>query len=198
MNGQRMSFDNISQIVDGQRYATEKVFFSFKIASVAIGSHGLHDSNEDIAPEVVKEFVFADGTFLREAVEVVDQKFLTDGFGNIAFGTIEQRGNIILSGSSPTPLEIDVIGGSVFEHDVARLEVAVEKEIAVGRKQEFDKAVEVPFQQFFVELYVFEFKEIVFEIIEIPLYRLGIKGHTGIGIGEIHVATCKLDVAKVG
>ena len=58
-----MVLNNHSQIIDGQRYAIDKIFFSLEIATVAISAHGLHDTDEHIAPEMLSEILFVNWTF---------------------------------------------------------------------------------------------------------------------------------------
>ena len=42
-------------------------------------------------------------------VEVVGQQVEADGFGEVAFGAVEQRGDVVLGGAAPAALVVDVV-----------------------------------------------------------------------------------------
>ena len=71
---------------------------------------------------------------------------------------------------------------AVAQHDVAGLEVAVEKVIARGAEKEFGEAAEIIFESLFIERDPGEAEEIVFEIVEVPGDGLAIE--TGDGIAD--------------
>jgi len=62
-------------------------------------------------------------------------------------------------------LEIDEPRLAVPDHDVPRLEIAVEEEIARCREQEFREPAEVIFQRLFAEGNACEPQKIIFEVI---------------------------------
>ncbi len=85
-------------------------------------------------------------------------------------------------------LVIDEVGIAVAKHDVAGLEVAIEKVIAGGAEKEFGEAAEIVFEGVFVEGDAGEAEEIVFEIVQVPGDRLAIEAGYGIADGVVQVA----------
>ena len=58
--------------------------------------------------------------------------------------------------------------GAVTQHYVARLEVAIQKVIAVGAQQEFRQTAEIIFQRLFVEWDTGKPEKVILEIIQVP------------------------------
>ena len=54
IDGQRMVFEKPTEVVEGQRDGLDEVVLALEKAAVAIGTEGLKDTHEDIAPEVAK------------------------------------------------------------------------------------------------------------------------------------------------
>ena len=77
---------------------------------------------------------------------------------------------------------------AVAQHDVARLEIAIEKIIAVGAQQELRQAAEIVFQRLFVEGNAGEPKKIIFEVIQIPGDGLAIEAGARIADFVIQIA----------
>ena len=87
---ERVTLQNESDVVQCQRDAAEEVVFAFEIATVSVGSQGLEDTDKHITIKALAEFVFIDAILAGHALDVMRQKLLTDGFGEIAFRTVEQ------------------------------------------------------------------------------------------------------------
>jgi hypothetical protein len=85
-------------------------------------------------------------------------------------------------------LVVDEAGIAVAEHDVAGLEVAIEKIIARGAEEEISEAAEVVFEGLLIEGDAGEAEEIVFEIIQVPGDGLAIEAGVGIANGVVQVA----------
>ena len=85
-------------------------------------------------------------------------------------------------------LIIQKIRLAVAQHDVARLEVAIEKIIAAGFQQELRQAGEIVFQRLFVEGDAGEAEKIIFEIIQIPSDGLAIKTGPRIAHAVVQIA----------
>ena len=79
-------------------------------------------------------------------------------------------------------------GPSIAQHDVARLEIAIEKIIAVGAQQKFRQAAEIVLQRLLVEGNSGEPQKIILEIIQIPRDRLAIEAGTRIAHFVIQIA----------
>ena len=106
---ERVTLQYESDVVQCQRDAAEEVVFAFEIATVSVGSQSLEYTDKHIAIEALAEFVFIDAILADHALDVMRQKLLTDGFGEIAFRAVEQRSGIVLGCASPGSLEIDII-----------------------------------------------------------------------------------------
>ena len=106
---ERVTLQNESYVVQRQRDAAEEVVFAFEITTVSVGTQGLEYTDKHIAIKALAEFVFIDAILAGHALDVMRQKLLTDGFGEIAFRAVEQRSGIVLGCASPGSLEIDII-----------------------------------------------------------------------------------------
>src|SRR6266481_8327493 len=96
--------------------------------------------------------------------------------GQVGLGVIQKRSNIVLQRTFAAALIVEE-KGLVFvqnfaQHDVAGLEVAIEKIVAAGAQQEFRQAAEIVFQRLLVEWNAGEPEEVILEIIQVPRYRL--------------------------
>jgi hypothetical protein len=77
---------------------------------------------------------------------------------------------------------------AVAQHDVARLEIAIEKIIAVGAQQKFRQAAEIVFQRLLVEGNAGQPQKIILEIIQIPGDGLAIEAGARIAHLVIQIA----------
>jgi len=98
-------------------------------------------------------------------IEVMIEQLLPQFGRKIGLGIVQKRGDVILQRSLAPALVIEEIRLSVAEHDVARLEIAVEEEIARCREQEFREPAEVIFQRLLAERNACEPQKIIFEVI---------------------------------
>ena len=90
--------------------------------------------------------------------------------------------------TSTAPLVIHKIGMAVVPQDVARLEVPVEKVMAVGAQQKFCQPAEIVFQRLFVEGDAGESQKIVLEIVQIPSDRLAVEARAWIAHLVVQIA----------
>ena len=187
-----MVFHDPTEVGNCEGYAFEEVGFAFKIAPIAIGAHGLHDSDHDIAPKMVVPGGFVERGGLergwsgvgaaQQFVKIILEEFGAGWLRDVALGAVEERGGIVLGRASPPALIVNVVECPVVDHDVAGLEVTVYKEGCVGLEEEVDEVVEIVFEPFFVEGDVCEFEEIVFEVVEFPKHCPAVE----FGAGECH------------
>lgn len=82
---ERVTLQNEPDVVQCQWDAAEEVVFAFEITTVSVGTQGLEYTDKHIAIEAFAEFVFIDAILAGHALDVMRQKLLTDGFGEIAF-----------------------------------------------------------------------------------------------------------------
>ncbi len=79
---------------------------------------------------------------------------------------------------------------AVAEHDVAGLEITVQKVFASGAQQEFRQPVEIVFQSLFVEGDAGEPEKVVLEVVQIPSDGLAIEAAARIALLIIQIAAC--------
>lgn len=109
----RMALKESAQVVEREGNALEEVFFALVETAIAVGSEGLKNADEEVAPEVVKPLLpFGDRKMT--CVKVVVEKLETNGVGEIALGAIEQRGDVVLRGSASASLIVDEIGSRLL------------------------------------------------------------------------------------
>ena len=97
-----------AEVVEGQRDGLEELVLSLEEATIAVGSKGLEDAEEEVGPELGEPLApcFAPDS---AHTEVVLHEFVTYGLGEIAFGAIEDGGHIVLRRPTTGPLEVDVV-----------------------------------------------------------------------------------------
>ena len=112
--------------------------FAFVVATEAVSAEHLEGTEEDEVRESLPPSVFSQ-TWLKltEFVEILVDEAFTELGGEVGAGLPKEGGDVVLSGTASSALEIDEPGLSVTDHDVAALEVAVEegrrKSLVVGR-----------------------------------------------------------------
>ena len=84
-------------------------------------------------------------------------------------------------------MKINEIGIVLIDHDIAALEVAVHEDIAWNRKQIVCQTLKISFEFGLGKVYVSEFEEVVFEVIQVPEDAFAVKSRYGIANGPIHV-----------
>jgi len=177
-----------AEIFQGVRDALEEVDFAFEEAAKAVSAERLHDANVDVGIKMLKEGGAVEREEAGEAVEIVIEELLAEFGGEIGFGIVEERGDVILESAFAAALVVDEKGIAIAEHDVAGLEVAIEEIVAWGGEEEFGKAAEIVFECLLVEGNAGEAEEIVFEIVEVPSDGLAVEAGVRIADGIIQVA----------
>ena len=110
------------------------------------------------------------------AVEIVIEQLPAQLRRQIGLGVVKKRSNVVLQRAFAAALVIQKKGPAIAQHDVARLEIAIEKIIAVGASsRNFVKRAEIVFQRLLVEGDAGEAEKIIFEIIQIPSDGLAIE-----------------------
>jgi len=165
--------------------ALEEVGLAFVEAAEAVGAKGLHDADVDVGIKVLEEdgAVQRDETF--EVVEIMIEELLAKFRGQVGFGVVEERGDVVLESALAAALVVDEEGSAVAEEDIAGLEVAVEEVVAGGTEEEIGKAAEIVFEGAFVEGNAGEAEEIVFEVVEIPGDGLAVEAGVGVADGIV-------------
>ncbi len=166
----------------------EKVDFAFIEAAETVGTEGLHDTDIDVGVEIMLECFAIDGDEFFEGSKIVKVELLAKLRGEIGFGVVKKRGEVVLQGAFAATLVVDEIGLAVTEEDVARLEIAVEKIITRGAKQEIGEPAEIVFEGVLVERNAGETQKVIFEIVEVPSDGLAIEASDGIADAVIEIA----------
>ena len=104
----RVVFCEAAEVGTGQRDALEEIGFTLVEATVAVGTKGLQYAHKEIAPKIV-EPLLAGSAFDVSDVEVVVEQLGTYWLGEVAFGAVEQRGHIVLCGTAPATLIVDIV-----------------------------------------------------------------------------------------
>jgi hypothetical protein len=162
--------------------------FAFVEAAKAVSAEGLHNADVNVGVVMADEGFAVDGDKFFEGAKIIVEKLLAELGGKISFGVVEERGDIVLQGAFAAALVVDEVWLAVAKHDVAGLEVAVEKIIARGAKKKIGEAAEILFERVLVERNTGEAEKIVFEIVEVPGDGLAIETGDGITDGVIEVA----------
>src|SRR6266705_1014971 len=131
----------------------------------AIGTERLKNSGVDVSIVVLEKSVAINLGVFGDAIEIVIEKLLAKLGWEVGLCVEEERGQVVLECAFAAALIVEKIGFAVAKHDVARLKVAVEEEIAFGAEQKFGQALEIVFERLFVERDAGEAEEIIFEIV---------------------------------
>jgi hypothetical protein len=148
----------------------------------------LQDADVNVGVVVAEEGFAVERDEAGETVEIMIEELLAEFGGEIGFGIVEERGDIVLESTLAATLVVDEKGIAVAEEDVAGLEVAVKEIVARGAEEEIGEAREIFFKGVFVEGNAGEAEEIIFEIVEIPGDGLAIEAGNGIADFVVQVA----------
>src|SRR6266851_514843 len=124
---------------------------AFVEAAKAVGTEGLHDADVHVGVVVAQEGFAVELDEAGKPVQIMIEELLAEFRGQVGFGVVQERGDVVLEGALAAALVIDEVGIAVAKHDVAGLEVAIEKVIAGGAEKEFGEAAEIVFEGVFVE-----------------------------------------------
>src|SRR6266478_686641 len=121
-----------AQVFQGVGDALQKVGFAFVKTAKAIGAQGLHDANVNVGIKVLKESSAVELDEAGKPVEVMTKELLAEFGGQVGLGIVQKRSDVVSQGAFAAALIVDKKGIAVLQHDVAGLEVSVEKVIARG------------------------------------------------------------------
>ena len=112
--------------------------------------------------------------------------------GQVGFGIVQKRRDIVLQRAFASALIVEekrlVFIQDSAQHDVAGLEIAIEKIIAAGVQEEFRQAAEVAFERLLVEGNAGEPEKVIFEIVQIPRDGLAIEARARITNFVVQIA----------
>src|SRR6266851_325180 len=155
---------------------------AFEETTKTVSAEGLHDADVNVGIVVAEESFAIERDKAGKPVEIVIEELLAQIGREVGLGVVQERSDVVLEGTFAAALIVNEEGVAVAQHDVAGLEVAVEKIIARGTEKKFGETSEVFLKGMFVERDAGESEEIVFEIVQIPGDGLAVE--TGIGIAN--------------
>src|SRR6185437_13040462 len=106
----------------------------------------------------------------------------------IGLAVKEQRSNVILQRAPAPALVIEKPWLSAAKHDVARLKIAVEKEIVRRAEQELGEPPKITFQRLLVEGNSGQAQKVILEVIQVPGNRLPVEARARIADLVIQIA----------
>src|SRR5882762_1997266 len=148
--------------------ALQEMSFALIKAAETIGPQRLQNAGIDVGIVVLHEHFVAKFNEAGKRVQIVIEQLLTQLWRQVGLGVVQERSDVILQGAFAAALIVQEKWQAVAQHNVARLEVAIQKVIVGGAQQELGQAAEVVLQRLFVEGDASQSEKIVFEIIQIP------------------------------
>ena len=154
-----------ADVLQRERNALEEVHFALIEPPKSISAQRLHDADVNVGIVMLQERFAREINVAAENIEVMIEQLLSQFRWKIGLGVIQKRSDVVLERALASALIIQKVRLAVSEHNVARLEIAVEEEIARCREQEFREPAEVIFQRLFAEGNACEPQKIIFEVI---------------------------------
>src|SRR2546423_12664027 len=102
-----------------------------------VRSQGLHDANVDVCVVVMEKGIALYRNERGECVQIMIKQLLAHSWWKIGLGIEQKRSHIVLQSAFAATLVVHEKWLSVAQHDVARLEIAVKKVVAICTQQEF-------------------------------------------------------------
>src|SRR5258706_9932114 len=161
-------------------HALQEMRPAFEETAKTVSAEGLHDADINVGIVVAEESFAIEGDEAGKAVKIVIEELLAQIGREVGLGVVQERSDVVLQSAFAATLVVDEKRIAVAQHDVAGLEVTVEKIIARGTEKKFGETSEVFFKGMFVEGDAGEAEKIVFEIIQIPGDGLAVEN----GVGE--------------
>src|SRR6202035_501585 len=93
----------------------------------------------------------------------------------IGLGVVEKRGNVILQRTLAPALIVEEKWLSMAQHDIARLDIPIQKIVPSRTQQKFRQTAEIVFQRLLAERNARQTQKVVLEVIQIPRDGLSIK-----------------------
>ena len=136
-DGQFDMFQQPAQAFQRVGDALQKMGLLLVKTAKAIRAQRLHEADVNVGVVVVHEGVAVEVDESREPLEIVVEQLLAQFGRQVGLGIKQKRGDVVLQCAFAAALIVDEPGTGVAQHDVARLEIAIEEVIAVGLQQEF-------------------------------------------------------------
>src|SRR6202163_1063369 len=168
------------------------MFFALVKAAKSISAQGLHNANVNVGVVMLHEHGAIELEEAAQAVEIMIEQLLPQFGRQVRLGIVQKRSNIVLQRAFAAALIVQE-KGLVFvqtfaQHDVAGLEIAIEKIIAAGAQQQFRQAAEIAFQRLLIERDAGKPEKVILEIIQVPRNGLAVEAGTRIAHFVIQIA----------
>ncbi len=157
-----------AQVVQRVRHALQKMGFALVKAAKAIRAQRLHDADVNVGIVVLHERAALKLNESGQPLEIMIEQLLAQLRRQIGLGVVQERSDVVLQRALAAALIVQEKRLAVAQHDVARLEIPIEKIIVAGAQQELGQAAEIVFQRLFVEGDAGEPEKIILEVIQIP------------------------------
>src|SRR5208283_1364774 len=177
-----------AQVFERIRHRLQKVRLALVEASEPVGAKRLQDAHVDIRIVMLHKVGALQVHHTSKAVEIVLQKLLAQRRRQVGFAVVEQRRNVVLQSALASALVVEKPRLALAQHHVARLEIAIEKILAVGGEQELRQPPEIVFQVLLVEGHSGQPQKVVLEVVQIPRNRLAIEARSRIADSVIQIA----------
>ena len=145
-------------------------------AAIAVGAHGLQEADEGKPAIKLLETRLVDPGQRGRGLQVLRLELIAEIEGQVRLGVEQQRGEVVGQRAAPSSLVIDEPRLTVAHHDVARLEIAVEKKVGGRPQQKIAQRVEIVFELLLVEGNVRELEKVVFEVVQVPAHGAPVEG----------------------
>src|SRR5438132_6010314 len=169
------------------------MLFPLVEAAKTVSAQSLHDANVNVGVVMLHERGTIEIDKASQAIEIMIEQLLAQFGGQIGFSVVQKRGDIVLQRTFAADLIVQekrlVFVQNLAQHDVAGLEIAIEKIIAAGAQQQFGQSAEIAFQGLLVERDAGEPEKVVLEIIQVPRDGLAIEAGARIAHFVVQVAS---------
>jgi len=186
LQGQEARLEQALHVAHRVRDARHELRLAPIEPEVAIRAHALHDPEEHEAAVARQELLAIQRQVLAQRVEVV----LEQGGARLrrqrGLALVEQLGHVVLQRPAQAALVVDEPGLAIAHHHVPRLQVAVDEVLPARLPEPGDVALEVLLQARLVEGDVCELEEVVLEVVQVPLDRLGVERGARIRHAVVH------------
>src|SRR6202163_703074 len=112
------------------------MFFALVKAAKSISAQGLHNANVNVSVVILHERGAIEIEETGQAVEIMIEQLLAQFGRQVRLGIVQKRSDIVLQRAFAAALIVQekwlVFVQNFAQHDIARLEVAIEKIIAAG------------------------------------------------------------------
>src|ERR1019366_2598405 len=140
-----------AQVLQRVGHTLQKMGFTLIEAAKSVGSQRLHDTDINVRIVVLHEHVAVQLEVAGKLDEIMVEQLLAQLRRQVGFSVIQERGNVILQRAFAASLVVEEKWLAVAQHDIAGLEISIEKVIVRGAQQELGQAAEIVFQRLLVE-----------------------------------------------